>query len=96
MHDDSPDPEHPRLGAAFVSRRTAPGVHVFGVVSSDGTAAGLRPSATRVASTTSANEPRTLRLKLYGLLSNMAHLALPGCIASASSRLHGKTRTARG
>ncbi len=32
---------HPRLGSAVVSRRTPPGVRVFGVVSTDGTAGGL-------------------------------------------------------
>ncbi|MCX4240200.1 cupin domain-containing protein [Paraliomyxa miuraensis] len=40
----------PRLGTAYVSRRTAPGAEVFGVVSDDGTAAGLRPITTRVGS----------------------------------------------
>lgn len=61
MHDDSTDLEQPRLGAAFVSRRTAPGVHVFGVISSDGTAAGLRPTVTRVATwTTECGRPEHL------------------------------------
>lgn len=63
MHDDSTDLEAPRLGAAFVSHRTAPGVHVFGVVSSDGTAAGLRLPITRVASwTTECGRPEHLWL----------------------------------
>jgi len=61
MHDDRTTPLDPRLGAAFVSHRTPPGVHVFGVVSSDGTAAGLRPTATRVASwTTEHGRPEHL------------------------------------
>ncbi|MCA9707605.1 MAG: hypothetical protein KDK70_17265 [Myxococcales bacterium] len=38
----------PRLGAAFASRCTEPGVRVFGVVSTDGTAAGLLPLVARV------------------------------------------------
>lgn len=40
----------PRLGAAVTSQRTSPGVRVFGVVSTDGTAAGLLPLITTVGS----------------------------------------------
>ncbi|MCX4244212.1 hypothetical protein [Paraliomyxa miuraensis] len=43
MTPTNPEHDDPRLGAAYVSRRTAPGAAVFGVVSDDGTAAGLRP-----------------------------------------------------
>ncbi|MEX1365183.1 MAG: hypothetical protein AB1Z98_18795 [Nannocystaceae bacterium] len=40
----------PRLGAAFASTRASAGVRAFGVVSSDGTAAGLLPLTARVGS----------------------------------------------
>lgn len=40
----------PRLGAAFASPRASAGVRAFGVVSSDGAAAGLRPPTTSLGS----------------------------------------------
>ncbi|MCH9681295.1 MAG: hypothetical protein K0V04_07675 [Deltaproteobacteria bacterium] len=48
---------HPRLGCAVASRRTPPGVRVFGVVSTDGTAGGLFPLSQRVFSWTTENHP---------------------------------------
>lgn len=47
------EPSPPRLGAAYASQRTSPGIRVFGVVSTDGTAAGLVPLITSVGSWTS-------------------------------------------